>query len=67
MSDVNQPRLRERIWVDKLDHRYDPPRVVERIALQDGVIVEHERNCACDAPGPGACPLSGLHEGHRAE
>jgi hypothetical protein len=67
MSDTGQARLRERLWVEKRDHRFEPPRVVEEIALEDGRVVAHARHCACDAPGPGPCPLHVLLPGHRAE
>lgn len=33
---------RERVWVEKVDKTTDPPTVVERLFVENGVVVEHE-------------------------
>lgn len=32
-------RLRERIWVTKFDHTVDPPRPIEEVFIENGVVM----------------------------
>lgn len=38
MGDSASAGLRERIWIDVLDHEHDPPRLVRQVFIEDGVI-----------------------------
>lgn len=38
MGDSEAHRVRERVWVEKVDMEADPPRVVERLFIEDGVV-----------------------------
>jgi hypothetical protein len=38
-TDLNAPRLRERIWIEKFDHTGDVPRLIETVAVEDGRLV----------------------------
>ncbi len=40
MQDAQSPKIRERIWVKKLDKTYDPPRVIEEVFIENGQLVE---------------------------
>ena len=38
-QDSEGARLRERVWVTKIDHTTDPPRPIEEIFVENGDIV----------------------------
>ena len=43
MRDVNTPNIRERVWVEIIDHTVEPPRPVEEIFIENGEIRERRR------------------------
>lgn len=49
MSDVLTPSVRERVWVEKVDKSGPEPRVVERVFVENGVLLARE---TCDEPVP---------------
>lgn len=40
MADRAAQAIRERIWITKFDHATDPPRAVEEVFVENGVIME---------------------------
>ena len=40
MRDVNTPNIRERVWIEIIDHEQDPPKPVEEIFIENGVVRE---------------------------
>lgn len=37
-NDIGGARVRERVWVTKIDHTEDPPRVVEEVFIENGQV-----------------------------
>ena len=42
MRDDSRTKVRERVWVTKIDHEQDPPRVVEKVMVENGRVVARE-------------------------
>ena len=43
MRDVSTPHIRERVWIEIVDHTVEPPRPVEEIFVENGEIRERRR------------------------
>lgn len=43
------PNIRERLWIEKFDHDEDPPRLIESVFVENGVIVERRTHHAKEA------------------
>ena len=44
MKDQSAPALRERVWITKFDHSVDPPRAVQEVFIENGVVVSATDN-----------------------
>lgn len=41
--DPAELKVRERVWITKIDHSEDPPKVVEELAFEDGRLLSVTR------------------------
>lgn len=51
MGDLTGTNVRERVWIEVIDHDEEPPRVIREVFVENGVLV-HDVTVTTTGPAP---------------